>query len=184
VLFGERGGPDRFEEDRTVFGEADRQRLLGLAVAGGLEGGGGLELVEEPLLLRGVVGLVAFGVEGHMVEGFVGGLEVLVRPAVASGAGVILHGYYGYYPNVSCMTTPDPVVLGGALRALRVEAGLSQRELCERVDLDKPYLSRLEGGHRDIRWSMLARLLNGLDASLADLQRALADTELSQRKNR
>jgi transcriptional regulator with XRE-family HTH domain len=81
------------------------------------------------------------------------------------------------------VTTPDPVVLGGALRALRLEARLSQRELCERVELDRPYLSRLEGGHRDIRWSMLCRLLNGLDASLSDLQRALADKELSLRKD-
>jgi hypothetical protein len=48
VLFGERSSMDRFEEDRAVFGEADRDRLLGLAVAGGLEGVGScLELVRS-----------------------------------------------------------------------------------------------------------------------------------------
>ena len=77
------------------------------------------------------------------------------------------------------MTTSDLVVLGAALRELRVKAGLTQRELAERAGLGEPYLSRIEGGHRDIRWSMLARLLDGTGATLADLERAVAEVEAS-----
>ncbi len=94
-------------------------------------------------------------------------------------AGVFLHGQYESYSKFSFMTTPDLVVLGAALRVLRARAGCSQAELAARVELDKPYLSRVEGGHRDIRWSMLTRLLDGLDASLADLERAVAEVEAS-----
>jgi transcriptional regulator with XRE-family HTH domain len=79
------------------------------------------------------------------------------------------------------MTTFDLVILGAALRALRVRAGLSQRELAERVGLGEPYLSRIEGGHRDIRWSMLARLLDGMGATLADLEGTLAEVEAASR---
>jgi transcriptional regulator with XRE-family HTH domain len=79
------------------------------------------------------------------------------------------------------MTTPDLVVLGVALRTLRVRAGLSQRELADRAGLGEPYLSRIEGGHRDIRWSMLTRLLDGTGATLTDLQRALAEAKASSR---
>jgi transcriptional regulator with XRE-family HTH domain len=80
------------------------------------------------------------------------------------------------------MTTSDLVVLGAAIRALRMRAGLSQRDLAERAGLGEPYLSRIEGGHRDIRWSMLVRLLDGMDGSLADLERVIAKVETTGQK--
>lgn len=46
-----------------------------------------------------------------------------------------------------------------------------------RAGIDSPYLSRVEGGWRDIRWSTLKRLLAALDADLCQLADALEHTE-------
>jgi transcriptional regulator with XRE-family HTH domain len=68
----------------------------------------------------------------------------------------------------------DPILtsqraLGGALRELRNRAGLTQKELGVRAGADDTYLSQVETGHRDIRWSTVTRLLRALDATLTDL---------------
>jgi transcriptional regulator with XRE-family HTH domain len=70
--------------------------------------------------------------------------------------------------------TTDPILasqraLGAALRELRNRAGLTQKQLGARASADDTYLSQIETGHRDIRWSTLTRLLRALDATLADL---------------
>jgi transcriptional regulator with XRE-family HTH domain len=59
--------------------------------------------------------------------------------------------------------------LGRALRELRKRAGLTQKELGARAGADATYLSQVETGQRDIRWSTVTRLLRALDASPADL---------------
>jgi transcriptional regulator with XRE-family HTH domain len=59
--------------------------------------------------------------------------------------------------------------LGAALRELRTRAGLTQKELGARAGADDTYLSQVEGGHRDIRWSTVTRLLCALDATIHDL---------------
>lgn len=61
------------------------------------------------------------------------------------------------------------LALGRALRQLRQQAGLTQRELADRAGADDTYISQVETGRRDIRWSTITRLLNALDASIADL---------------
>jgi len=75
------------------------------------------------------------------------------------------------------MTSPGQTDIGNALRVLRTRAGLTQDELAVRADLTAPYISRVEGGWRDIRWSTLKRLLVALDADL----RQLADVIDQQR---
>ena len=70
--------------------------------------------------------------------------------------------------------TTDPILasqraLGAALRELRNRAGLTQKQLGARAGADDTYLSQVEGGHRDIRWSTITRLLQALDATFADL---------------
>ena len=67
------------------------------------------------------------------------------------------------------MISPGHTDLGGALRILRNRAGLTQDELAARADISAPYLSRVEGGWRDIRWSTLTRLLSALGADLRQL---------------
>ena len=59
--------------------------------------------------------------------------------------------------------------LGRALRELRLRAGLTQKELGARADASDTYLSQVEGGHRDIRWSTVTRLLRALDVTIAEL---------------
>jgi transcriptional regulator with XRE-family HTH domain len=68
----------------------------------------------------------------------------------------------------------DPIeaaqrALGRALRELRNRAGLTQKELGVRAGADDTYLSQVETGQRDIRWSTVTRLLHALNATLADL---------------
>jgi transcriptional regulator with XRE-family HTH domain len=75
------------------------------------------------------------------------------------------------------MTTSAHGDIGAALRILRTQAGLTQAEVSARAEIDAPYLSRVEGGWRDIRWSTLRRLLTALGADLHQLGDALADVQ-------
>lgn len=59
--------------------------------------------------------------------------------------------------------------LGRALRELRLRADLTQKELGVRAEASDTYLSQVETGHRDIRWSTITRLLRALDATVTDL---------------
>jgi XRE family transcriptional regulator, regulator of sulfur utilization len=74
--------------------------------------------------------------------------------------------------------TTDPItdarrVLGRALRELRTQTGITQKELAARASADDTYISQVETGHRDIRWSTITRLLIALDVSVADLAAAI-----------
>ncbi len=76
----------------------------------------------------------------------------------------------------------DPItdarrVLGRALRELRTRAGITQKELATRASADDTYISQVETGHRDIRWSTITRLLMALDVSVADLAAAIERQE-------
>ncbi|MHB1467775.1 MAG: helix-turn-helix domain-containing protein [Solirubrobacteraceae bacterium] len=75
-------------------------------------------------------------------------------------------------------TSSDEIVaaqaaLGRALRELRGRAALTQKELAARSQADDTYISQVEGGHRDIRWSTITRLLAALDATFVDLAAAI-----------
>jgi transcriptional regulator with XRE-family HTH domain len=59
--------------------------------------------------------------------------------------------------------------LGRALRELRIRAGLTQKELGARAGANDTYLSQIETGQRDIRWSTITRLLQALGATTAEL---------------
>jgi transcriptional regulator with XRE-family HTH domain len=69
--------------------------------------------------------------------------------------------------------TEDHRTFGRALRQLRRDAGLTQQELAARVGIGVEYVSRLENGHRGARWHTVMRLLRALDATLADLGKAI-----------
>lgn len=71
----------------------------------------------------------------------------------------------------------DPRVLGRAMRTLRDHAGLTQKALAERVGTSEAYVSNIEGGRRDARWSTIARMLHALGADLRDLADAVAKAE-------
>jgi transcriptional regulator with XRE-family HTH domain len=71
------------------------------------------------------------------------------------------------------MTSPDQQAIGGALRELRKQAGLTQEQVAERMSTSSTYLSRLEAGQRDIRLSTILRLLDALGTDLHQLAYAI-----------
>lgn len=58
---------------------------------------------------------------------------------------------------------------GQALRALRIEQGLTLRELAARVDMPYSTLSKLENGKMAMTYDKLVRLAQGLGADLGSL---------------
>jgi transcriptional regulator with XRE-family HTH domain len=69
--------------------------------------------------------------------------------------------------------TNDKQTLGAALRVLRNRAGLTQEQFAALAGADPTYLSQLENGRRDTRWTTVMRLLRALGATLADLGDAI-----------
>lgn len=69
--------------------------------------------------------------------------------------------------------TNDKQALGAALRELRNCTGLTQEQFAARAGADPTYLSQVENGKRDTRWTTVMRLLRALDATLADLGDAI-----------
>ena len=72
--------------------------------------------------------------------------------------------------------------LGRALRELRKQAGLTQKELGSRANANDTYISQVETGRRDIRWSTVTRLLMALDVTVADLATAVEQQERTPRR--
>lgn len=58
--------------------------------------------------------------------------------------------------------------LGRAIRELRRQAAMTQAELGARMGINATYISRVEGGRINLRWSTLNRFLRALEATLAD----------------
>jgi transcriptional regulator with XRE-family HTH domain len=53
--------------------------------------------------------------------------------------------------------------LGEVVKALRAEAGLTQEGLAARAGIDPTYISRIERGERNLTWTALARISDGLE---------------------
>jgi transcriptional regulator with XRE-family HTH domain len=56
--------------------------------------------------------------------------------------------------------------------------------LAERVGTSEAYVSNIEGGRRDARWSTIIRLLHALGADLHQLADAIAEVEKQQRASK
>jgi HTH-type transcriptional regulator / antitoxin HipB len=65
--------------------------------------------------------------------------------------------------GVMKMLLVSPKDIGAALRTLRKEKGLSQKELGQKVGLDQKKLSLLENGNPNCRVDSLFRLLSALE---------------------
>jgi transcriptional regulator with XRE-family HTH domain len=61
------------------------------------------------------------------------------------------------------------VVLGWAVKARREELGLTQEQIALRGDLQQKWISNIETGKRDLRYSSLRRLAPLLELSTAEL---------------
>ncbi len=66
-------------------------------------------------------------------------------------------------------TEDDRRSLGLALREIRRRAGITQKEMTERESLDETYVSRVEHGRIDVKWTTLLRFLRVLRADLRQL---------------
>jgi len=73
------------------------------------------------------------------------------------------------------------VALGEALRELRRQAGMTQKQLASKARADDTYISQVETGRRDIRWSTVTRLLLALGVSVTDLATAIERQEQTRR---
>ena len=71
------------------------------------------------------------------------------------------------------LTDDAPHTLGRAIRGLRDRAGITQKVLAERVGTSEAYVSNIESGRRDARWSTVIRVLHALDADLHQLADAI-----------
>lgn len=67
----------------------------------------------------------------------------------------------------------DRLILGPALRALRVQSGLTQKEIAARAGTSEAYISHAETGRLDVRWHTLRRLLASMNADLRQLADAI-----------
>ena len=74
-------------------------------------------------------------------------------------------------------TDDDSHTLGRAIRVLRGRAGITQKVLAERVGTSEAYVSNIEGGRRDARWSTVIRLLHALGADVHQLADAIEQVE-------
>lgn len=64
---------------------------------------------------------------------------------------------------------PSRQKLGDAVRSLRKDKGLSQKQLAERAGLRLSYLSRVEDGARNPTWTVLGQMAEALQVKLAKL---------------
>ncbi|MCS0581013.1 helix-turn-helix domain-containing protein [Massilia pinisoli] len=73
-------------------------------------------------------------------------------------------------PNPSLLRqSPELVSLGGAIRALRLAAGMSQEELAHLAEVDRSYLGRVERGDNNVAIMTLCRVAQALGVSGAQL---------------
>lgn len=81
-------------------------------------------------------------------------------------------------PRADYDNPPDSLIhLGRALRALREERGLKQIELATAIGVAESQVSDIERARNNPGWVLVARLLGGLDATVADLAEAYTRAE-------
>lgn len=58
---------------------------------------------------------------------------------------------------------------GNRLKALRKEKGLSQEELAEKSGLNRPYISGIEQGKRNVSLEVMEKLAEALEVEMKEL---------------
>jgi transcriptional regulator with XRE-family HTH domain len=64
---------------------------------------------------------------------------------------------------------PDAAALGRAVQAIRAERGISQVQLAEVTGFMQSWISNVEHGRRNVSWSNVGRLAEGLGVSVSEL---------------
>jgi len=69
------------------------------------------------------------------------------------------------------------LLLGKTVKALRAEAGMTQKELAARSGIDSTYVSKIERGAANLTWVALGRLSAGFGMPRSALVRRVEDVE-------
>ena len=72
-------------------------------------------------------------------------------------------------PTPTLAGDPTLVAIGGAVRALRKDKGISQESLALTTGIERSYLSGIERGAQNVTVMKLALLASALDVKLVDL---------------
>ena len=80
---------------------------------------------------------------------------------------------YAPMPFEPHVTLPLPLRFGVRIRDLRMQQGLTQRELGKRLGIDRSYLSEIERGTRSIGLSLLEMFAVGYGLPVSELLRDL-----------
>jgi len=67
--------------------------------------------------------------------------------------------------------------LGETVKALRAEAGITQKELAARSGIDPSYITHIERGAANLTWAALGRLSGGLGIPRSALVKRVEDAE-------
>ena len=82
-------------------------------------------------------------------------------------------GRWPFWFLVSCCVVPKSSrvskIVGEAIRAKRIKAGLSQEKLAERADLARNYIGNIERAEYKVTVETLARIAKALGVRVRDL---------------
>lgn len=76
-------------------------------------------------------------------------------------------------PKSRLPSASEYAALGGALKELRRNVGLTQVQAAEMIDVRSTFISLVERGERGMRWHTLLALLRAYDADLHALAEAI-----------
>ena len=71
-------------------------------------------------------------------------------------------------------------LLGEAVKAIRREKDLTQEQLAERAGTHVTYVGRIERGERNLTWTALSRICEGLGVQRSSLVRRVEELEERQ----
>lgn len=59
--------------------------------------------------------------------------------------------------------------LGGNIKRIRLRRKMSQGDICRAIEMDRSYMSAIEGGKVNVTLTILEKLANALDVSVDEL---------------
>ena len=67
------------------------------------------------------------------------------------------------------------ITLGHLACEVRTRKGITQEALAQRTGVNRSYISQFETGRKNIRWTSLSKLIEGLDTTAEEFFRENAD---------
>ena len=72
-------------------------------------------------------------------------------------------------PSKRAQSEAAPAALGRAVRAIRLEIGLSQERLSQDAEIDRSYMGGIERGEHNVALINIHRIASALNVSIAEL---------------